>query len=136
MKQKRVLVGVGVSSAIVLSVAAVAVLSNAFDRHLKNIYVGEEHVYHLDELPAFLTEELALRIACETLHRDGFDTNTWRPVPDDRSVAPDGRRDEYLVRNTIKPNDGSFTFEDRGGSSRYVHVELESNSITACVVIP
>src|SRR5688572_233180 len=66
--------------------------------------IGPQHVYELPEEPKFLTEELAMERARETLALDGLDAAAWQPVPDDRSKAPDGRTDQFLSRNTITPN--------------------------------
>jgi hypothetical protein len=126
---------------IVFAVAAlllvgIVVVPDAFDRALKAGFVGPEHVYQLSEHPHYLTEDLAIAKGRETMARDGFDTNAWTLVPDDRSSAPDGRDDLYFVRNTKNPNQGSFTVRDASGSRRFVHVQLEGNRVTSCVVIP
>jgi hypothetical protein len=119
-----------------LLLVGVIVVPGAFDRALKARFVGREHLYRLPEQPHYLTEELAIAKGRETLARDGFDTNAWTLVPNDRSSASDGRADLYFVRNTKNPNQGSFTVRDASGSRRFVHVQLEGDRVTSCVVIP
>jgi len=89
--------------------------------------IGPQHVYDLSEQPQFLTEELAMERARDTLTRDGLDA-TWQPVPDDRSKAPDGRADQFLSRNTITPNHGSIMFTN-GTGTRFVSVELDGRRV-------
>ncbi len=119
-----------------LLAVGIVVVPESFDRALKDRFVGPEHVFHLAEHPHHLTEELAIAKGRETLRRDGFDTNAWSLVPDNRSSAPDGRADLYFVRNTRNPNQGLFTVRDGSGSCRFVHVELKGDRVASCVVIP
>ena len=130
-----------VQVSIILAVAGlllvgIVLLPQAFDRALQTRFVGPEHVYQLPEQPPYLTEELAIAKGRETLARDGFDTNAWTLVPDRRSSAPDGRADLYFVRNTKNPNQGKFAVRDASGARRFVHVQLEGDILTSCVVIP
>lgn len=97
----------------------------AFERAL----VGPPHTFVLAEQPAFLTEELALAKAREALAREVSDAEAWAPVPDDRTAAPDGRRDEYLSRNGTNPNQGSFVFRGPGKRSRGMSVELVGDRV-------
>jgi len=87
-------------------------------------FVGTTHEILLSEPPAFLTEEAALAAARETLTRDGLDPAVWSARPDGRSTAPDGRRDEFVSRNALNPNQGSVRFSDNAGRDRFVSVEL------------
>ena len=119
-----------------LLLVSIVLVPEAFDRALKTRFVGPEHVYQLPEQPHYLTEELAIAKTRETLARDGFDTNAWTLVPDGRSSAPDGRADLYFVRNTKNPNQGKFTVQDASGARRFVHVQLDGDRVTSCVVIP
>ncbi len=68
---------------------------------------------------AFLTETEALRIADLAMEAAGYPTSGWLPLKDDRSQAPDGRPDEYLVRNTIDPNDGMIMFRNASREDWY-----------------
>ena len=86
--------------------------------------VGPRHEFTVANPPAFLTEELALAKAREALALDVPDDDEWEVKPDGRSTAPDGRRDEYLSRNTINPNQGSVVFRKPGKPWRSVSVEL------------
>jgi hypothetical protein len=136
MKRKRVILISKVSTAAALMVAAIAVLPVACDRVLKARLVGREHVYELSERPRYLTEDMAIAKARETLARDGFDINAWRLLRADRSLAAEDRADEYFVRNTKNPNAGVFTVQDATGSRRFVHVELDGAKVSSRVVIP
>src|SRR5262245_16518594 len=106
--------------AIMLLIGAVALWAWAFEQAL----VGPRHEFPLTERPAFLTEELALTMAREALARDGFDPAEWQVRLDNRTSAPDGRRDQFLSRNTINPNQGSIVFEGPTNRRRDVSVEL------------
>ena len=88
--------------------------------------VGEQHVVALPDSPKFLTEETALSAARVTLDLDRLWRTNWHLVPDDRTAAPDGRRDAFLTRNTANPNRGVIMFTN-GASTRFVSVELQSN---------
>ena len=88
--------------------------------------VGQQHVVALPDSPKFLTEEVALSAARVTLDLDRVWRTNWHPVPDDRTAAPDGRRDEFLARNTVNPNRGVIAFTN-GAITRFVSVELQSN---------
>lgn len=122
MKTRTIIfLGVGV---LLLAVAAVPYLIH---RSVQS-RIGPQHIYELSEQPKFLTEELAMERARETLIRDGLDATAWQPVPDDRSKAPDGRTDQFLLRNTITPNHGSIMFRSSTGT-RFVSVELDGRRV-------
>ena len=88
--------------------------------------IGEQHVAALPDTPGFMSEETALGIARQALTFDRLDSTSWHPVHDDRTAAPDGRRDEFLARNIANPNRGVITFTNQAGT-RFVSVELQSN---------
>lgn len=136
MRGKLALLVSGIAVAAALLVVGIALVPDAFDRALKSHFVGPEHVYQLSDRPPDLTEELAIAKGRETLARDGFDTNAWTLVSDDRSYAPDGKADSYFVRNVENPNRGTFAVQDASGSRRFVTVELQDDRIKSCVVIP
>jgi hypothetical protein len=121
MKRPIIFLGVGL---LLLGVAAVSYIAH---RAVQS-RIGPQHVYELAEQPKFLTEELAIAKARETLTRDGLDIAAWQPVPDDRTKAPDGRTDEFLSRNTITPNHGSIMFTN-GTGTRFVSVELDGRRL-------
>ena len=135
-RKRTIVVSSVIGSVALLSVGIIVVLPGAFDRSLKARLVGPEHIYQLPGQPQYLTEELAIAKGRETLAQDGFDTNAWTLVPDNRSSAPDGKADLYFVRNTRNPNQGTFTVRDASGSRRFVQVELQGNRLTSCVIIP
>jgi len=121
----------------ILAFAAILTLGAvAFERALRERFVGPEHSDRLADPPRFLTEYLAITKGRETLAKDGFNTNVWTLVPDSRSLSPDGRADTYFVRRPADPNSGTFTVQDPNGSRRLVHVELKGDRITSCVVRP
>jgi len=123
-------------SAAAVTALAVAIIPGAFDRALKERFVGPEHVFELPDRPAHLTEQLAITKCRETLARDGLDTNAWKLVRDGRTSAPDGTSDLYFARNTKDLNQGKFTVQDETGTRRFVHVELVGDQVKSCVVIP
>lgn len=96
----------------------------AFERAM----VGPRHEFSLTDRPPFLTEELAIAHARAALSRDVPDPTAWQANPDGRTMAPDGRRDEYLSRNGLNPNLGSVTFRGPDGQ-RCVSVELAGDCI-------
>jgi hypothetical protein len=91
--------------------------------------VGPRREFVLSDRPPFLTDELALTKARETLALDVPDPTAWRAHPDNRTAAPDGRRDEYLSRNGLNPNLGTVVFRGPGGQSRFVSVELVGDKV-------
>jgi hypothetical protein len=119
----RVIIFLGVS----LFLLAVASVPYLIHRSIQS-RIGPQHVYELPEPPRFLTEELAMERARETLTRDGLDVAAWQPVPGDRSKAPDGHVDQFLSRNTTTPNHGSIIFTNSTGT-RFVSVELDGKRV-------
>lgn len=95
-------------------------LQQALDRRS-----GPEHTFVLEALPPFLTEETALHFARMTLDLDGLRAANWQPQPEDRSQAPDGRKDQYVCRNTIDPDSATIIFERLASKeTRIVRVKL------------
>lgn len=92
-------------------------------------HIGPLHVYELSEQPKFLTEELAIAKAKETLEDDGLDTSAWQPLPCGQTTAPDGRTDQFFSRNTLTTNEGSIVFTNGPSTMRIVRVQLEGNRI-------
>ena len=90
---------------------------------------GQQHEFHLADLPPFLTEELALATAREAMTRDGLDPAGWSLRPRAATTAPDGRRDQFLERSPANPNRGSVRFNDGQGRDRFVSVELDGNRL-------
>jgi hypothetical protein len=91
--------------------------------------IGPRHQFAVSEPSAFLTEALALAKAREVLALDGLDPSEWQAHPDDRTAAPDGRRDEYLSRNSLNPNRGSVQFRGPKDQVRFVSVELAGGQV-------
>ena len=88
--------------------------------------VGEQFALALPDSPEFLSEETALSAAQGALDMVRLWRTNWYPVPDDRTAAPDGRRDQFLARNPGNPNRGVIAFTI-GASTRFVSVELHTN---------
>jgi hypothetical protein len=99
--------------------------ANAWQRAM----VGPPHEFLLAEPPSFLTDNVALDKARETLALDVADPGAWRAVPDGRTAAPDGRRDEYLKRNGLNPDQGSIHFDGPGTQVRFVSVKLRGDRV-------
>jgi len=91
--------------------------------------IGPQHVFELSESPSFLTEEMALAKARDTLTREGTDLAIWQPQRDGRTSAPDGRLDEFAARNTINSNQVVFAFTNGSASTRFVSVELAGGRV-------
>jgi hypothetical protein len=92
-------------------------------------HIGPMHTFELSEQPKFLTEELALAKARETLKADGLDPTVWQPLRYGQTTAPDGRTDEYFSRNTITTNEGSIVFTNGPTTMRIVRVRLQGSRI-------
>jgi hypothetical protein len=58
----------------------------------------------------YIDEEQAINIAESLLSMEGLDLSDWKPVQGSPSVAPDGRKDHYFLRNTIDPAAGIIRF--------------------------
>ncbi|HEX3150637.1 MAG TPA: hypothetical protein VHR66_21345 [Gemmataceae bacterium] len=92
---------------------------------------GPRHKFVLAEPPLFLTDELAVAKARESLALDGLDPNVWHLYPSERTTAPNGRADQFLARNASNPNQGTVRFMREGkGTDRFVGVELAGNRVT------
>jgi hypothetical protein len=110
---------------ILLGVAALPYLAH---RHVQS-RISPEHVFELLESPTFLTEEMALVKARDTLAREGINPAIWQLQPDGRTSAPDGRIDEFPARNTINSNRMVFAFTNGVASTRFVSVELAGSRV-------
>jgi hypothetical protein len=85
-------------------------------------------IYTLPEAPVFLSEELALAKAQETIR------SNVKPVTNQLwTTAPDGRRDVYLWRSS--PYAGTLTFVSNKGLNQHLWVNLllESNRLSCAV---
>lgn len=91
--------------------------------------IGPPHTFAIYEPPRFLTEELALAKAKDTLSADGYDVAAWQPMRDRRTTAPDGRTDEFMARNGTTPNRGVIMFTSTTASVRLVSVELDGSRV-------
>jgi hypothetical protein len=91
--------------------------------------------FPLSESSRFLTEELALQTAYQSLKLAGFDTNAWKPMPDNRSKSPAGVPDMFIVRNLGNPNRANFMFTNLSGR-RIISVELTNETILARIIRP
>jgi len=85
--------------------------------------------YQLPGAPTFLTEQLALDKAKESLAQVVRDPNAWTPVPiADRKVrtAPDGTPDVHLIRFTpTNPNAGTILFTSAQHPDKWWTVMLD-----------
>jgi hypothetical protein len=101
----------------------------------KNSARSEIYSFQLPDSPRFLTEELALQTAYESLKLAGFDTNTWKPMPDNRTKSPAGIPDMFMTRNVDNPNDAKFLFTNVS-RRRIISVELTNQTILARIIRP
>ena len=80
--------------------------------------------------PGHLTEGLALEYARACLRLDGprlageAGATEWEALRDGRSSAPDGRRDEFLCRNSLDAGCGTLRFRAANGVNIFVEVRL------------
>ena len=72
-------------------------------------------------------------MARETLRSGGYVEADWHPVPDDRTMAPDGTPDKYLLRQGCGRSSIMFAYDK--ASSRTVLFEQEGDRITAFVYV-
>ncbi len=90
--------------------------------------VGDQFALALPDSPEFLAEQTALSVAQGALDMVRLWRTNWYPVPDDRTAAPDGRRDRFLARNTSNPKRGVIAFTN-GPSTCFVSIEVHSNLV-------
>jgi hypothetical protein len=90
--------------------------------------VGEQFALALPDSPQFLTEDTALSVAQGALDMVRLWRTNWYAVPDDRTYAPDGRRDQFLARNAVNPNRGTIAFTN-GPITYFVSIEVHSNLV-------
>ena len=84
-----------------------------------------DHVFELSARPGYLSEELALTYARESLRQAGLNPADWRPVPTGRRDTPDAQADRYLARTAGTRYRGVIAFTREGRSLRFVAVELQ-----------
>lgn len=134
LTKNRILVLLALLALGALSLALLSVREYARGRTLAR------EVFQLPEDAAtnFLSEEVALEYANRLLSRR-FPSVTWKPIGDDRSVAPDGTKDQFLVRNTISSSvEGSILFtvvtpSDKIPNRVYARLSLRDRELT-CVL--
>ena len=97
--------------------------------------IGPPHEFALSETPRFLSEELALTIARDTLSRNGYDPAAWQPTRDGHTTAPDGRTVEFMARNAITLNRGVIMFTSTTASARLVSVTLDGSRVVCQTLI-
>ena len=90
--------------------------------------VGEQFAFALPASPEFLTDETALSVAQGALDMVRLWRTNWYPVRDERTVAPDGRRDQFMARDTDNPKRGVIAFTN-GASTCFVSIEVQSNLV-------
>ena len=124
-----------------VSVLSVALLTNGCvpllyqslkqDRRIAAMH-GKKYSYRIKPEPQFLSEELAVGKAWQTLAREGFQTNEWKLVrSSNRATAPDGKRDRYFARMrlaTQNPARGTVEFK-KDTLRRRFDVQLDGSRI-------
>ena len=82
----------------------------------RNISTSQSFNYQLPGVPPFLSEQLALDKATESLSKVALDWLAWQPIqnrPKSSTFAPDGRPDVFLQRfNRTNANQGLLQFEN------------------------
>ena len=127
MTQMRIRTYILIPAGLVfLAVAAVPYLVS----HALRARVGPQHIFALTHSALFLTEELALTKALESLTLDGLQVSGWHPQREGRTSAPDGRKDQFGTRNTINSNRLVFAFTNGSGSMRLVSVALTGRQLS------
>lgn len=124
--------------ALVLSAAVVIGGLVAFPRLLHRALEsrnGPRHVFEMSGQTQFLDERVALERARHTLLLDGFTNEVWEPARDGRTLAPDGRADIYLARNTLNPKRGFLMFTNPQGAQIFLQLEIEGTSLVCQRVI-
>ncbi|MCA9245599.1 MAG: hypothetical protein KDA42_00760 [Planctomycetales bacterium] len=112
-------------------VAGIALLPRIINSWVVQSRSGPLHVYHIDDPPDFLTDDLAISTAQKAMEQDGFSGPLWSPIEDDRTASPNGSRDTYLVRNAINPNHGYILFwNEQEKRSRIVQIEFDDGRMT------
>jgi hypothetical protein len=138
---------------IAAAVATAAVLTACYfgyqwmTRAMVDRRAGPVHVFKGATTRPFLSESDALAKAREAMAMDGLDVTRWQPRADDRSKAPDGTPDRYLVRNATNANQGTIVFADPEAPAtspttrqaipeRIVNVEWFPDRIECRVIVP
>lgn len=112
---------------------------------LKLVYMNEKnprttwYTFEVEEMPEFLTEEMAIAFARKALKLREFDDSMWeiRERTESRTVDPNGRTDKYCSRNALNPNRASMIFVNRSkNEQRGVIVEMEEKRIVCSVSVP
>ncbi len=120
-----------------LLAAAVVCVMLTTDQAVPN--VDRDFSYQLPGSPPFLSEQLALSKAEESLSQVVRDPTDWMPLQfQDRKIrtAPDGTRDLCLIRFTpTNPNGGIilFTNSQHAYENRTVMVELRGAQVWCTV---
>jgi hypothetical protein len=93
---------------------------------------GPTHHFAARAGDTFLMEDHALELARQVMSRDGFSDEEWTVLSDDRSNAPDGRADEYMVRNPDNPNNAVLAFvAGTTKQTRFIHIEWRNGEVVA-----
>jgi hypothetical protein len=98
-----------------------------------------QHAFEIDEVPRFLSEEMAIAYARKALSIEGFDEGSWEPRAEKevRTTDPNGRPDKYSTRNSLNPNRVSMIFLNKAEkNARCVDVEMQDKRIVCAVTIP
>lgn len=106
------------------------------DLAVKRARGGPLHTFRLRDQPDFLSDETALECASLAMSLDGLERAEWKPSEDDRTEAPDGTPDRYLVRNALDPNRGFVQFVRPDGATRQVFVQFQDGRVECQVWRP
>jgi hypothetical protein len=125
---------------VILVVAGATWLVGLAAQRVLALRMGTVHTYTLPSPPRFLTDQLALQKAQQSLASEGYNTEYWKAVEDSKSSDPDGNHDKYLARNPANSASGTIIFCDSdkrtAKHTRIVHVELKGNRVDCQVEMP
>ncbi|HUB27758.1 MAG TPA: hypothetical protein VL992_20205 [Tepidisphaeraceae bacterium] len=132
MKRKS-LYTIGVAIVLLMAGAAVS-LNYAINQAIAARY-GPVYRFPIPSGEKFLTDKTAESISRQVMKQDGFSASDWTLVTDERTWAPDGEADHYLVRNT-DPNQGFVGFYCASApvgrpNQRLINLQLSNGQITA-----
>jgi len=121
-ENRKLITSLALLSALLITVAIYSKWAQSFPP-------STSFIFEIEPPPKFLTEELAVKKATESLRRlypkASFLCQQYSSTRD-----PSGRSDEAFLRNGVNPNSGMLHFADRSmGLDRIVIVSLSTNRV-------
>ena len=131
-RRRLIATSVALALIVIAAVGIVLAINRAVDRVIDS-RSGPVHHFPIPAGETFLTDDRAAAIGREVMNRDGFAESDWELMTDDRSKAPDGRRDPSTTFRTGGAHQVSVRFHCPTSPTpiRYVNVEWREDEITA-----